>query len=236
MILSYCLTVKPYYQDTNATIYHGDCREIIPRLPKADLLLTDPPYGIGVATNNAQKMRGCRLSPNCPSIDYPKVFGDDVPFNPDHLLNFDNAVLWGANNYADRLPVSPCWFVWDRKDGTGAKCSVTDCELAWVRGLPFKTVRLFSHMWVGFRRDSEVGMRSLHPTQKPVVLMSWCLSFFPKCRTVIDPYCGTGPVLRAAKDGGRSVIGIEIEEIYCECAAKRMQQQNLFPFGIESTP
>lgn len=83
-------------------------------------------------------------------------------------------------------------------------------------------------MWAGFQRDSEVGARVLHPTQKPVALMSWCLSFFPDAKTVVDPYMGSGPVARACKDSGRQYVGIELEERYCEIAATRLAQEVLF--------
>lgn len=224
--------MKPYYEDSKAgiVIWHADCREILPTLPKVDLVLTDPPYGIGVSTDQADKKRGFRpYDVGCRSINHPPVFGDDKPFNPALIFRTSatSYVLWGANNYADRLPTSHCWFVWDRKTERGADSDITDCELAWTCGLKFKTVRLFRHMWAGFQRDSEVGEKVLHPTQKPVALMSWCLRFFPTAKVVLDPYLGSGPVLRAAKDLGRKAIGIEICEEYCAIAAKRLEQEVL---------
>lgn len=223
--------MKPYYDDGKGIqIFLGDCREILPTLPKVDLVLTDPPYGIGVSVNQSDKKRGFRpYDVGCRSVNHPPVYGDDKPFNPAHIFRTSatNYVLWGANNYSDKLPASSCWFAWDRKTERGADSDITDCELAWTFGLKFKTVRMFSHMWAGFQRDSEVGDKVLHPTQKPIALMSWCLQFFPEAKTVIDPYCGSGPVLRAAKDLGRKAIGIEIEEKYCEIAARRLSQEVL---------
>ena len=120
------------------------------------------------------------------------------------------------------------WLVWDRNTGRAGNIDGTDCELAWVRGHRFKTVPIFRHMWHGFKRDSEVAAGSLHPTQKPVALMSWCLGFFPDAKTVVDPYMGSGPVAKACKDRGLRYVGIELVEKYCEIAARRLAQEVLF--------
>lgn len=218
--------IQPYYDQGGITIYHGDCREILPALVaergKFDLLLTDPPYGIGLATDNRARLRS-RLAA-AGAIDHPPVYGDDKPFDPAHLLSLQcPAILWGANHYADALPRSPMWLVWDR-EATG---DITDAELAWVHGLHYRTVRLFKHQWAGMLRASEKGRRVLHPTQKPVALMRWCLSFFPEARTVLDPYMGSGPIARACKDAGLRYVGIEIVESYCERAVERLAQQVL---------
>ncbi len=197
-----------------------------------DLLLTDPPYGINVATMGGLKARSVRPYVNGRhsanhtvrgAYDWKPIEGDNRPFDPTRLLGFRHAVMWGANNYADRLPVSPCWFAWDRKAGRAADSDITDCELAWVRGLPFKTVRLFRHMWAGFQRDSEVGERHLHPAQKPIALMAWCLSFFEN-ETVVDPYMGSGTVGIAAVRACRRYIGIECDPAYFDIACRRIEQ------------
>lgn len=225
--------MTPYYEHAGITIYHGDCREILPSLGTFDLQLTDPPWGVGVDTQNASRSRGFRAHrakcDQARSVDHAPVFGDDRPFDPEHLLACARShVLWGANNYGSRLPDSPCWLVWDRKCGRAGDSDATDCELAAVIGHRFKTVRIFRHMWVGYLRDSEGAARVLHPTQKPVALMAWCLSFFPDAQAVVDPYMGSGPVARACKDAGKRYVGIEIDERYCEIAAKRLAQEVLF--------
>jgi DNA modification methylase len=216
---------KPYYEDTRAgmTIYHGDCREILPLLGTFDLLLTDPPYGVEARTDNfSSGGRGKWLVRH----DYPPVAGDNEPFAPAPLLDAAaSLVLWGANNYASRLPDSLFWLGWDRvTDGTDS----TNLELAWTRGTGFKSVRIFRHQWCGVRRASEAGRRPVHPTQKPVALMSWCLSFFPEAKTVVDPYMGSGPVAKACKDRGLRYVGIELVEKYCEIAVNRLRQEVLF--------
>jgi DNA modification methylase len=99
--------------------------------------------------------------------------------------------------------------------------------MAWIsKEIPH---RIFRHLWMGLARDSEAGETTLHPTQKPLRLMTWCLSFFPDAISILDPFMGSGTILRAAKDLGRKSIGIEIEERYCEIAAKRMAQE-VIPF------
>ena len=220
--------MKPYYDDARSgiTIYHADCRDILPALVaergKFDLLLTDPPYGIGLDTANRERGRSLRAV----CKDHELVVGDDKPFEPEHLLALKcPSILWGANHYADKLSPSPMWLVWDRVTGTS---DATDAELAWVSGHRFRTIRLFQHQWCGVLRASENAHRVLHPTQNPVALMRWCLSFFPEARTVLDPYMGSGPVARACKDAGLQYVGIEIVEKYCEIAVRRLAQEVLF--------
>ena len=222
----------PYYEADGITIYHGDCAEVAPLLGRFDLVLTDPPYGVNAPTMNKSAGRD-RLRSDATRIwtatEHAPVFGDDRPLDPSLLLSLSSRlILWGANNYASKLPDSPCWLVWDRKCERAADSDITECELAAVIGHRFKTVRIFRHMWAGFQRDSEVGQKVLHPTQKPVSLMTWCLSFFPDVRTVIDPFMGSGPVARACKDLGLRYVGIERERKYCDIAVRRLAQQTLF--------
>lgn len=225
--------MRAYYSEAGIEIYQGDCRDVLPYLTKVDLVLTDPPYGISLPCNYA-KTRGNfarRLDGDkhhaWPSKTHPLIHGDDKAFDPSLLLPFKNLCLWGAQNYADKLPPQYSWLVWDKKDGRGADCNLGDCELAYCRGASFESVRLFRHLWTGYQRDSEVGDGSLHPTQKPVALMKWCLSFFPSANLILDPFMGSGTTLVAAKALGRKAIGIEIEEKYCAIAVERLRQQVL---------
>jgi len=211
----------PYYDDGQVTIYHGDCRDVLPSVV-AHFVLTDPPYGISWDTDYAGRGMGKATASNT----YVPVHGDDEPFDPEPLLRFPRVVLFGANHYADRLPPSPGWLVWD-KSGRGRHVSdLSDAELAWsnVTG----GVRVFSHLWKGMLKDSERTQRRVHPTQKPVALMSWVIGNWAHPGDVIfDPFLGSGPVVEAAKAHGHKVIGIEIEERYCEIAAKRCAQEVL---------
>lgn len=211
------------------TLYLGDCRDIAD-WKSADLILTDPPYGFGTASKGGLKARSVRgYDPKVTGHVWPKIIGDDGPFDPTHLLGHKNIVLWGANNYASRLPDSPCWFAWDRKAGKAADSNITDCELAWVRGLDYKTVRIFRHMWAGFQRDTEAGQKHLHPSQKPVALMNWCLGFFPSIKTVADPYMGSGSTGVAAVRRGLGFVGIELSTEYFEVSCKRLEHEIASP-------
>ncbi len=198
---------RPYYEDGTVTIYHGDCREIMPALA-FDGIVSDPPYGIG----------------HVPSSFWGKqrIQGDALAFDPAHLLTPNKPlILWGANHYSSRLPESPGWLVWNKRDRVSRNLQGSDAELAWTNAI--QQVRIYTHIWIPHTMRNEPPY---HPTQKPVALMRWCLSML-EADCVLDPYMGSGPVLRAAKDLGRKAIGVEIEERYCEIAAKRMGQEVL---------
>ena len=195
-----------YYDEAGITIWHGDCREIAPTLDPRDvrLVLADPPYGAKIKTQYASRGRSGTANHVGPGArgkanDYPPVAGDDEPFDPSHLLGFRRVVLWGANHYADRLPASSSWLVWNRESGRSA---TADAELAWTN--LGGTVRMFSYMWNGVCRAGEKDTHGLHPTQKPVALMRWIIEKYTTPGDLIfDPYVGSGPVLVAAQQLGR---------------------------------
>lgn len=215
---------RPYYQDAAVTLYHGDCREILPTLAGVSLVVADPPYGQNERTARGKAGRGHGPKWDRPARDFPPVYGDDQPFDPSQLVSLPRVIIFGGQRFADRLPMSPSWIVWDKRDG-GPSDDNGDCEMAWsnLGGPP----RLFSHKWRGLVKASERA-RSLHPTQKPVALASWIL-----CRwtqpgdLVVEPYMGAAFVCVASKNLGRRAIGIEIEERYCEIAARRLSQEVL---------
>ena len=202
---------QPYYEDSSVQIWLGDARDIMPTLPKVDLVLTDPPWGVAheaLHGSNGSKMWGDE-----------KVTGDDEPFDPTFLLTSPRLILWGANNFASRLPDSAGWLVWNKSPlGPRRGFVYSHSELAWTNLMGH--VEAFDLLWEGSDRQGEAF---LHPTQKPVGLMRWCIERF-ESQITLDPYMGSGTTLRAAKDLGRKAIGIEIEERYCEIAAKRMSQ------------
>lgn len=220
----------PYYEDDYVTIYHGDCREIDAWL-SADVLVTDPPYGIDVKANYAQRGRGALASCN----DYPQIVGDDEPFDPSIFDLTKPAVIFGGNHFASRLPDSPSWVVWDKLDGLTSGRDVgfndqADAELIWTNlGGP---ARILAHRWMGaMKAGSERSHRRQHPTQKPTDLLRRLISMCPP-GTVADPFMGSGSTLRAAKDLGRKAIGVEVEERYCEIAARRLSQEVLDFGGV----
>jgi site-specific DNA-methyltransferase (adenine-specific) len=208
--------IKPYYSHAGITIYHGDCREILPSV-KADVVITDPPYGIAHPTDYAKRKRGKVTA----CTDYAPVHDDDQPFDPSIWID-KPCCLFGANYFADKLPPSSGWLVWDKERPDTLDQST--CELAWTNFV--KGVRRFKYLWHGCMRAGNETL--VHPTQKPIALMKWILNIkWTPQGTVLDPYMGAGSTLRAAKDLGRKAIGIEIEEKYCEIAAKRMAQEVL---------
>ncbi|GAG83248.1 unnamed protein product [marine sediment metagenome] len=206
--------IEPYYNHAGITIYHGDCLEILPQLEPVDLVLTDPPYGIGY--NRNKKHKGYQ--------ENNLVFGDDSPFDPTPFLCFKNLILWGGNCYASRLPDSKTWLAWHKTLTDNSKGQTSDFELAWTNCISRN--RLFKYLWAGCYRQGEVG-QYFHPTQKPVNLMIWCIQLSKTKGAILDPYMGSGATLVAAKELGRKAIGIEIEEKYCKIAVRRLSQEVL---------
>ncbi len=204
---------KPYYQDDLVTLYHGDNREVLPTLDVADLLLTDPPYGIGSVWkggfgNGWGKARAHAAVRNQWDSSAPDA--DTIALL---LASAQDAIIWGGNYFS--LPPSRGWLVWNKPE---RNFSLAEAELAWTsRDMVIRVADL---------PRSEYGRE--HPTQKPLSLMHWCLTFFPKATSVLDPFAGSGTSLVAAKTIGLRAIGIEAHEPYCEMAARRLAQDTLF--------
>ena len=207
----------PYFQDESCTIYHGDCRELLPLIGAVDLVLTDPPYGVDFDTDFTRFTGGVAA----PTGSHAAVHGDAEPFDPALLSGYKRRIMFGANCYSDALGRGS-WIVWDKRAPGGSKNVMSDGEVAWYS--QGHGVYIWSHTWDGFNRASERGT-AYHPTQKPVALMRWVLERWSKPgELILDPFMGSGPVARASRDLGRRYIGIEIEERYCEIAAKRLAQ------------
>ena len=207
--------MKPYFERDNVQIYHGDCREILPAL-QVDTICADPPYGIDL-----QKRMGGSRAKYTRALNEYTVIGDSEPFDPAHLLGFRRVILWGGNHFASRLPDTRCWLLWDKRKG-GTPDNQADAEVAWTNF--DEPTRLYSHKWRGMIKDSEQAEKRIHPTQKPVSLMRWCLTLAKPHGVVCDPYMGSGSTIRAALDMGFPTVGIELDERYCEAAAKRLDQ------------
>lgn len=202
----------PYYADETVTLYHGDCREVT-SWQAADVLVTDPPYGIALDTTSAKHV--------APTDGHRAIAGDAEPFDPEHLLGFRRAVIFGGNNFASRLPDSGSWIVWDKTIRNGLEVRIADAELAWTTGVLGRT-RTFHHLWSGAFRASERGTK-YHPSQKPVALMAWVLELVSRPGDLVaDPYAGSGSTLVAAQMIGRAAIGVEVDEAYCEVIAERL--------------
>ena len=199
--------MKPYYSESGITIYHGDCREILPHLGPVDLVLTDPPYGIGDrmqggtwgAASKYADFRGWDVAPDMPTLS-------------GIIAKASKSIIWGGN-YFDLEP-SRGWLVWNKPE---RGFSLAEAELAWTN--VDAVIRVYDC------NRSDPGRE--HPTQKPLDLMKWCIAWSKTTGTILDPFMGSGTTLRAAKDLGRKCIGIEISREYCDIAIKRLQQETL---------
>lgn len=211
----------PYYQSERVTLYCGDCLSILPTLSGVGALVTDPPYGIAYDGSHTKYHNG---------IDRGPCEWDDKPFDPAPLIALGlPTIMWGGNCFSSRLPDSTAWLVWVKIVRQDADIRQSDCEMAWTNC--FGRSRVFTHLWIGAYRDSESGIQNVHPTQKPVALMRWCIeqSKISEAATILDPYCGSGTTGIAAVQLGRRFVGVEREEKYCAIAKRRIiEAENAF--------
>lgn len=189
----------------------GDCREVLPTLPRVDLVLTDPPYGIG--RDGQKKTTGG----NGGRKAYAFAGWDSEPPSPSTFNTILAAAsahcIWGGNYFADRLPTRGKWLVWDK----GQRINQSDGELAYTS--EDGALRIFTLNRVALMTDG-----AEHPTQKPVELMQWCLQHFPDSESVIDPFMGSGSTGVACVRMGRRFIGIERHEPYFDIACRRIEE------------
>ncbi len=192
----------------------GDCREILPTLGKVDAVVTDPPYGIGY---DPKRYGGSKFSLG--------VTGDETAFDPAQLLAIPaKKVLWGANNYAQRLPRGG-WFVWDKRCSEAAdRVLGSPFELAWTDNeRAFRIARILHAGKLNADGQWDRLARQ-HPTQKPIRLMKWCIEQLPAvCHTILDPFMGSGTTGVACVKLGRRFIGCEIEPKYFDIACRRIE-------------
>ncbi len=196
----------------DCTLILGDCREV--DLPRDAAIVSDPPYGISYQRGAGGKCLSRRHN------DAP-IHGDDQPFDPARWLGFKHVILWGANHYSQRLPHGR-WLAWNKLGDLQPWDDFCDVEFAWQNKRAAD--RIFSLMWKGLIKSSEKADVRVHPTQKPVALLRWCIEQFPDdCDTIIDPYCGSGTTGVAAVRMGRKFIGIEIDPRHFETACRRVE-------------
>jgi len=203
------------------TIYHGDCLDLMKDIPdkSIDLVLTDPPYGIGECGAKNHSRGGIAES--------KKYTPKDWDFEKPNKKYFDeiqriskNQIIFGGNYFADMLPPSSCWLVWD-KDNSG---DFADCELCWTS---FKSaVRKFKFRWNGMlQEDMKHKEIREHPTQKPAKLIEQIINkYSDEGMTIFDPFLGSGTTAVACINTGRNFIGIEKDEEYFNIAQKRVKE------------
>jgi len=219
--------MKPYWEDDSGVLYHGDCLEVMKKL-KTDkekiILITDPPYGINYDPRFLSKIHLAKGTPA--NLTDEKITNDKGELDLTFLFEFKKRLIFGFPYIYDKKATG--WIVWDKQPQINWRGLTTPVEIASTTLR--KGYDLFHCMWAGFLRDkSNHEKRYKHPTQKPLKLIRGIIERFTKENDLIlDPFAGSGTTLRAAKDLGRKYIGIEIEEKYCEIAAKRLGQEVLF--------
>ena len=181
-------------------LIQGDCMEVMAVLPKADAVLTDPPYGIGIADNPVRQK-------------HVRKDWDAAAVGNQHLQAIraisSEQIIWGGN-YFD-LPPSRGFLIWDKKQPENF--SLAMCEQAWWSR--DTNAKVFSMRVLGYDKQ--------HPTQKPIALMEWCLGFLPDARTILDPFAGSFTVAVACQRLGRQSISIELDADYYAIGVKRVQ-------------
>lgn len=184
----------------NATLYLGDCAEILPTLGKFDAVVTDPPYGIGISSNPVrQKHEKMDWDNSTPTIDLMDLV----------LKSGNYVIVWGGNYF--NLPPSQGFFIWDKLQPENFSLAMV--EMAWTN---IKTpAKMF--------RQSVTSYSKEHPTQKPVNLMEWCISYCKDVKTIIDPFMGSGTTGVACMNMKKQFIGIEREQKYFDIACKRIE-------------
>jgi DNA modification methylase len=215
----------------NATLYCGDCADILPGLGRVDAVVTDPPYGIDAS---AIKPKGVPVgfSNGAGWREYEQPDWDWDGSRPAAAM-FDlmravsrEQIIWGGNYFADLLPPTMRWLVWDKGQRS---FSLADVELAWTSQR--KAARAFSYSRAAALQDGKE-----HPTQKPVQLMKWCIWFLRGAEAVLDPYMGSGTTGIAAVQLGRRFIGVEREPRYFDIACRRIEdaqrQGDFFTSGM----
>ncbi len=210
--------MQPYYQDDAVTIYQGDCREILPQLEPVDLVLTDPPYGMQYQSN--YRTATAQLPLIRMDGEYPTwIF---TALQPRVAM-----LVWCRWDSLYVIPKPVSLIAWDK-----GNCSAGDLEHAFGRRweacafYPGPEHEFITRPQDLIRVSRMTGAGILHPAEKPVEVMTFLMACHPG-EIILDPFMGSGTTLRAAKDLGRKAIGIEIEEKYCEIAAKRMSQEVL---------
>lgn len=217
--------MKPYYDHDGITIYHGDCREILPELQGgAEVLVTDPPYGIAWK-RSANEARSSKAHAGITGDASTEVRDDALAILPDLP-----ALVFGSF-YAPFPARLKQVLIWPKPADAGVVGSTTgyrrDAEPVFMVGpWPIQTVKWSSVLLSGARGIAATVTATGHPHTKPTALMRTLIERCP-AGVVADPFMGSGTTLRAAKDLGRKAIGIEIEERYCEIAAQRLGQEVL---------
>ena len=227
--------MNPYYEHAGITIYHGDCREILPTLPRVDAVIADPPFGIGFKyASHIDNVDGyiewlwpvieeceARCSPGSP------IFIWQSGTNMRRLAEWfprEWRLFVAAKNFVQMRPTAMQWSY------DPVVCWWTDGEKPWAAGTSSRDFIICNTApIVASPKNIEKG----HPCPRPIDLLLHIVEQWVRPNgLLLDPFAGSGTALLAAKDTGRKAIGIEIEERYCEIAAKRLSQE-VFDFSVK---
>lgn len=217
--------MTPHYQDDSVTLYHGDCREIDSWLD-ADVLVTDPPYGISYQSNMNRNRRNTKLG-------RPIAADGDVWTRDVVLKQWGSrpALVFGRWD-VERPIETKARLIWDKGNSAG----MGDLSMPWGRSE--EEIYVLGSGFVGKREPNVIRVQMLmsadrerpdHPTPKPVGLMERLIEKCPP-GVVADPFAGSGSTLIAARNLGRHAVGVELEERYCELIARRLAQ-DVLDFG-----
>ena len=210
-------------------IIYGDCIEVMKEMESdsVDLVVTDPPYGIGINKMNFVTSGAVKAG-----VAYRNDYSNhNSEWDTKGLTKKQweeikrvskNQIIFGANNFASILPNSRCWICWDKRVEDKYSNDFADCELAWTSFN--KPSRIIRYLWSGMlQANMKYKEKRYHPTQKPVNLIIRLLMEFSKeSDLILDPFLGSGTTMVAAERLGRNSIGIEISKEYCEIAYKRL--------------
>lgn len=211
--------IQPFYRDDQATIYHGDCRDIWPSIDTDGMvIITDPPYGINGAD---------RHQPG--AAEWEPIAGDDDTDMAAWLMSAIGdrwAVVFGANTFPELLPHRGRWLCWDKRLTADADRMLgSPFELAWINTATGFD-RMIRCLHGGVVNANGHGLKRVHPTEKPVSMLERVISLAPP-GVIVDPFAGSGTTIRAAVNAGRQAIGIELEQRYCHAAVDRLRQLTL---------
>jgi len=197
----------------DATLYHGDCLEILPTLGKVDAIVTDPPYGIGYKASCPSRINSTG------NVNLGEIIGDNQPFDPTPFLDWP-CVLFGADHFCNKLPEGGVMHVWDKHCGRASNDYFSDAELFWINRKSKRYV--FRYLWKGIQQEGK-GEKRYHPMAKPIELMKFCIMVLKVEGVIFDPFMGSGTTGVACADLGRKFIGIEIERKYFDIACERIE-------------
>ena len=206
------MTYKRKEQIGDATLYLGDCMEILPTLPKVDAVVTDPPFGVGNFVQTSGRLTG-RGNLRGSAVDWNESTPPDRVFE---ILreNSKHRIIWGANffNCFEGRGGALVWYK-HQKMPNFSKCDIASCS-------HLQKTEYISLPWTNFAKTHQA--ETDHPCERPVALYEWCIEYLPNPQTILDPFMGSGSCGKAAANLGRSFIGIEINEQYFDIACERI--------------